>query len=212
MAHGDPNELRDKLASTIKQTWTFNLKLEQVVADKPRGVRPEITSAAIEAPLAWNSRAAYLILELHAEARRHETRLLPHVTEGERIRGDSDTNTHLAIDHLIGLVEVVTDDVVLELLRWFDNWCTRAKLVLGLVDPIVPLTQPDATPVRCPWCTYLTLRVKTMTATACCVNPVCRYSDEDTRRPQGRVETDPVTGIISIYWHGELPEEALEAA
>lgn len=214
MSYRDPGELRTKLASTVDGAWELNQALEAIVTHQPREVRPEITSRPVEAPLAWNSRAAYLVMELHADVRRRELESLQTVTTewATRTRGGSEGNTRLAMLHLVKLAEAEPDDAVLKTLRWLDHWCTRARLVLGLVDPVVPLSQPDAAQVRCPWCDYLTLRVRTATATAYCVNPGCHYSPSDPRRPQGRVETDPVTRVISIYWQGKLPESESEAA
>lgn len=213
MVHRDPSDLRVKLADTATRAWCLNGQLETAIHHRetlpgnPEGGRPTV----VHASLPWNSRVAFLIMELHELARRLETELLAGVSDRERARGGSSGNTELALKAIVNLTEATPDDQVLEVLRLLDRWCTRAELTLGLIDGLAHLPARDGEPeMRCPWCDYLTLRVKRVSATAHCVNPGCVYGPDDRRRPTGTVETDILTGEIMIYWQGKLPEEEEE--
>lgn len=217
MAHRDPSDLRVKLADTTAKAWRLNGQLEmaihhrEVLPSNPEGGRPTV----VHASMPWNGRVAFLIMELHELARRLEAELLAGVSGRERTRGGSSANTDQALKAIVNLAEATPDDQVLETLRQLDRWCTHAELALGLIDGLAHLPARDGEPeMRCPWCDYLTLRVKRATATAHCVNPGCVYGPEDRRRPTGSVETDILTGEIMIYWQGKLPEveEEVQAA
>lgn len=213
MTRRDLSDLRVKLGDTVTRAWGLNGQLElaihhrDVLPGNPEGGRPTV----VHASLPWNSRVAFLIMELHELARRLETELLTHVSDRDRERGGSSANTRVALDAVVNLAEATPDDQVLEALRQLDRWCTHAELALGLIDGLAHLPARQGEPeMRCPWCDYLTLRVKRVTATAHCVNPRCVYGPSDRRRPCGRVETDILTGEIMIYWQGELPADAEE--
>lgn len=213
MVQRDPNDLRARLSTVIKRAWELNHTLETSVVHRDSPTGEEIRSAAVEASPPWNARVAYLIMDLHTMSRQVEGELLAGLSDRPHARGGSSLNTQRALSSISNLVESAPDDVVINILRWLDNWNTRAELVLGYTEPIVHVpASGDGQEPRCPWCDYLTLRIKRENATAYCVNPRCQYSPADPRRPRGRVETDVITGEIKIYWHGELPEEALEAA
>lgn len=213
MVQRDPNDLRVRLTTVTDRSWQLNHTLEISILHKDSQVTENLRSVAVEASPPWNARVAYLIMDLHTMARQVERDLLAGLSGHQRSRGGSSANTEHALKSVSRLAESVPDDVVIDILRWLDNWNTRAELVLGYVDPIahVPATPEGAEP-RCPWCDYLTLRIKRATATAYCVNPGCQYSPSDQRRPRGRVETDVLTGEIMIYWHGELPVQEEEEA
>lgn len=215
MVPSDNSDLLLKVASVATRAWELNQALEAVIAHKPRGVRPEVTTRALEAPLPWNNQVAYLVLELHRTARVIELKLLHlHDFPGdEHQRGSSSANTERALNHVTVLLHGLTSDVVVGVLNELFEWSQRAEVVLGLVEPVTPLPTPQgAAPTRCPWCSYLTLRVRTQTRVAWCVNPNCRYGPDDQRRPQGKVYVDHVTGLTHVDWTGSLPETEVETA
>lgn len=206
VSYSDPSALRSRLDTYVQRAWHLNQQLESALPYRTSryGDIPHRQRVGPAPP--WHSQAAYLMMELHTQARKLEGKLHSHVVDVERPRGGSDTNTRMALEALVNLSEAVPDYVVVHTLTYLDDWTTRAEVVLGLLEPLRHLpTPPGESEPRCPWCTYMTLRIRMNTVTIHCVNPGCFVDTEHYRRVRGHLEINFFTGDAVIRWEDDLP-------
>ena len=139
-------------------------------------------------------------------SRRLERSMRDHIIDEDRPpRGDSDTNTRLALNSIVQMSYAVPDDVVYHAVASLDSWVSRSEVALGLLEPLrsIPVHPQESEP-RCPYCGYRTLRWRTNTGSVHCVNPDCFVGDpEDHTRPKGYIEMDIVSGRATIAWETE---------
>lgn len=199
MSSMEPTTLLARVTSTAAQSWKLNGLLELLVPFPERtGDDSGRSGTKVDAPLPWNSQAAMLVTELHAETRRLELALNLRVVGRRPARGGSSENTELALRAICRLCEAVDDDEVRAVLRQLSNWVGRARVALGHGAPLRRLPRQGGEgggEPRCPWCTFQTLRFRPVPGTIVCVNPGCR--DDDGRRPLGWLEVEAIgTGVI----------------
>lgn len=199
----EPTTLLARVTDAATRSWQLNGLLELLVPfpERTGGNDPGRTGTRVDAPLPWNSQAAMLVTELHAEARRLELALNLRVVGRRPARGGSSENTELALQAVCRLCEAVDDDEVRAVLRQLTGWVGRARVALGHGAPLRRLPRQAgengvaSTEPRCPWCAFQTLRFRPVPGTIVCVNPGCR--DDEGRRPLGWLEVGTVgTGVI----------------
>lgn len=132
------------------------------------------------------------------------------------VRGGSDENTRLALEHVVALSHRAGDTVVLYVLDTLGGWVSQAHIVLGESEaPRRVPREPGKREPRCPWCTYQTLRMRLSVGTVTCINPGC--SDSLGARPVGLFVVDPISGEMAISWRDGTvglpePNEMMESA
>lgn len=143
--------------------------------------------------------AAYLLLELHREARQSERRLRLFLCLPLRDRGSSGENTKLALDAIVALAEAAGDALASDAAAWLERWHARAKRALGEASPVARLPRQPGEPERsCPFCECLTLRYWSLDGVVKCINPGCR--DDDGKRPAAKIEYSGFTGQLELCW------------
>jgi len=197
----EPGSVRALLHDASGLVWRLNGLLEAMVPWRS-GQRDEVarqTNKTASTP-PWQSQAANLVMDLHAEARRMERLLVVTVvgTQGSEPRGGSSENTKNALDALTVLTEITDDTDVWDILRSLERWIMRAEVVLGYREPVRRLPrQPGEGEPRCPWCQYLTLRCLPASGRVSCVNPECR--DDEGRKPRAVLSVS-LSGVSVLTW------------
>jgi len=184
----------------VYRAWVLNEILETEISQPVgRGVGKGAAASPTGPKAPWNTQAADLVTELHAQSRRMESDLNQYVVGRIPLRGSSSRNTWLALYHVTDLMAGAPDRTVLGLLVEMRRWVGKAETTLGQSDPIhrLPREFGQNDPV-CPWCSYMTLRCYVRTGTVFCVNPGCR--DEDGVRPRANIDVSE-TGDLTLVWH-----------
>lgn len=178
MAH-EPGSARARLKEGTEYAWRLYCALELVVPYREATRQEQIRSKrqrAVASTIPWHSSAANLTLELHAEVRRLEVHLKEQITGtlGAR-RGNSRDNTRFALHALADLAEAVDDQTALSVLIVIDRWNHRATAVFNPDKGLhrVP-REPGEGELRCPYCTFQTMRWHPPTGVIVCINPECR--------------------------------------
>jgi hypothetical protein len=199
--HADPGSLRERLKSSTENAWRLYCALEVMLPHKePSRGQPISRQKLTASPIPWHGTAAGLIGDLYAEARRLEVNLKASVTgiSGAR-RGGSDGNTRMALRAIVNLSHSVDDQTVMGVLGYFDRWVRKAEAVfnpdLGLHR--IPRS-PGEEELRCPWCTYQTMRWQPATGIIVCVNPEC-ITDTGVR-PRWRADYSVVGDQMEFAW------------
>lgn len=190
---------RERLKTAVSAALQASDQLEKLIA--PDGSRHDRQgnhfSPRSRPP--WNPEAAYLITELHQEARSAERRLRLFLSLPVRPRGSSQANTQKALEAVLSLAEAAGDTQASDEARWLERWHARAKRALGEASPVARLPRQPGEPERaCPFCTFFTLRYWSLDGVVRCVNPSCR--DEDGRRPSAKIEYSNFTHQLELVW------------
>jgi hypothetical protein len=197
----DPGSLRERLKESIENAWRLYCALEVMLPYKEasRGQpmsRQKLTASTIP----WHGQAAGLIHDFYAEVRRLEVNLKAVVTGVRGVRrGGSDGNTLMALRSIANFSHTVDDQTVMGVLGYFNGWVRKAEAVfnpdLGLHR--IP-RHPGEDDMRCPWCTYQTMRWQPATGIIVCVNPEC--TNDDGVRPRWRAEYQVVGDEMQFTW------------
>lgn len=116
-------------------------------------------------------------------------------------RGGSDGNTREALRAILRQVHApaIDDQTVLGVLSFFDRWTRQAQAVF---DPDRGLHRVPRAPgeqdMRCPWCTYQTMRWQPATGIIVCINPECR--DDAGERPRWKASYIIVGDEMQFSW------------
>lgn len=197
----DPGSLRGDLKERIDASWRLYCALEVSLPYKEskndERVRRQKLSAST---IPWHGPAAGLTTDFHSEVRRLEVNLKSLVTgiQGVR-RGSSERNTRLAVESIVNLAEAVDDQAVRGVLGFFDRWVRRAEAVFNPDKGLhrVP-RDPGESELRCPWCTFQTMRWQPATGILVCINPECR-TDKDIR-PRWLAVYELTDGGLGFSW------------
>lgn len=199
----EPGSLRARLRTTADQAFRLNCALELAVPHK-KVTGPD--QAAIPqhrrsvAPAPWNSVAAELTLEFHAEVRRLEVHLKERITGGyPRRRGSSQANTARAVDSVVNLCETCDDTTVLAVLSYLATWSRRAEIYFNPEGGLYRLPrEPGEKELPCPYCEHKTMRWNPARGIAVCVNPACRTTDG--QRPRWVAEFTILGDQLTFRW------------
>lgn len=188
----------DRLRSAVADTKRVFNDLEDLICHPAtRGVDVIRRTAITGSSPSWHSQAAYLVFELGAISRELEAGLRRRTTGSESIRGFSDANTFLALDAVVALTLSTSDAV--DSLNILCRWVRRGREALGEVEPLSRLPRVPGQPeLRCPYCTFLTLRYQQHAGLVRCVNPNCL--DDDERRPLAYVELGRLSHEPILAW------------
>lgn len=196
-----PGSLRARLQELIKEASQLNIQLEDAIPEPsrhssgPQAKRGKISAA----PIPWFSRAAFLMLDLHAAARDREATLRMCAGQPVRPRGASDANTRLALQAIGAVSWAVDDGRVEDVVLWLEGWCRKALIALGEMDEPQFLPQlPGEKQPRCPFCYKSTLRMWPLRGEVRCINPGCR--DEEKRKPRARMQYSEFTKNMELIW------------
>lgn len=195
-----PGSLRAQLQDAVSNCISLNKRLEQVLGIPIRHLPGEMRHGKVSsAPVPWYSTAAWLIFDLHAEARDMESRLRIHAGQPIRDRGGSSNNTYKALEGVLSVSWAVDDGYVQECRRWLEKWCGRARIALGELDEPRRLPrQPGQKDPSCPFCTERTLRFWALSGIVRCINPSCAM--EDGRKPSARIEFSKIAADFVLVW------------
>lgn len=153
-------------------------------------------------PIPWHGTAAGLILDFYSEVRRLEVSLGAVTTgmHGAR-RGGSDRNTRLALQAITEAVyaPVVDDQMVLGVLSFFERWIRQAQAVFNPDTGLHRIPRsPGEEDMRCPWCSYQTMRWQPSTGIIVCINPECRT--DGGIRPRWHAAYEIVDSELQFTW------------
>ena len=206
--------LYERLRTATTELKELLQQLEQVLPHCPReGFRPPGASGSPTRGnnrlAAWNTQAAWAILEVHAGSRELEQDLRYRQTGIIRDRGGSDTNTAAALDAIVSLAAGSDDWALRMAVRKTERWCWQARLALGQTEPWTHIPrQPGQRAARCRWCTFTTLRMKPLSGLVRCINPACY--DSAGNRPIAKVEFGTGFGEPLLVWQDETVGLAVE--
>lgn len=202
------NAAQGRLQTACLRAWRLNQVMEELVPHREVSHDDVVSQTRVTAAPPWHTRAALLVMDLHALAREQERVLILEVSDNVKVRGGSDLNTHYALDALPRLAEAVDAQLTWSTVFAMERWVHRAEELLGLVEPLRHLpTAPGEREPRCPWCGYLTLRWQMRLSRIRCVNPGCRVDVQRDRRPTGYLKMNLDTGVTEIVWDDELPSQ-----
>lgn len=200
--HADQGSLQERLKNSTNEAWKMYCALEVMLPFKEVGRGQPISRQKLTAStIPWHGSAAGLIHDLYAEVRRLEINLKAMVTgiQGVR-RGGSDGNTKMALQSVVNLCTTADDQTVLGVLGYIDGWLRRAHAVF---DPDMGLHRiprvPGGKEMRCPWCSYETMRWQPATGIIICINPECR--NDDGVRPRWRADYEIVADEMRFTWN-----------
>lgn len=176
MAHV-PGTLHARLHDSTEQAWRLYCALELVIPHRDNSrdqvrIHPQ---RLVASTIPWHSTAAGLTMELHAEVRRLEVHLKELVSGAfSPRRGGSQDNTHYALKALTNLAEAVDDQTTVGILNTLDRWIRKADAVFEPQKGLhrVP-REPGEKEMRCPYCTFQTMRWHPATGVIVCVHPEC---------------------------------------
>lgn len=197
-----PGSLRDQLQEIVRNSITLNERLERVLPTPLHTLPGEVRHGKVSAaPIPWYSRAAYLILDLHAQAREMESVLRLIAGQPVRDRGGSNINTYKALESVVALSWAVDDGKVQECKTWLEGWEGKARIALGEADEPRRLPrhpgQPDPS---CPYCSQRTLRFWALERLVRCINPSCYIDEEHKKRAIARMEFSGIVGDFVLVW------------
>jgi hypothetical protein len=182
--------------------------LESVLPYKEVGKGQQISRQKLTAsPIPWHGSAAGLVFDFYAEVRRLEVNLKAEVTglRGSR-RGGSDGNTRMALQSIVNLSHAVDDQIVMGILGFTESWVRQANTIF---NPDLGLHRMPRTPgeeeMRCPWCSFQTMRWQPATGVIVCINPECRT--DDGIRPRWRADYEIVGDDMRFTWN-EMKDES----
>ena len=206
--------LHSRLTVAAAELKDLLAELEKILPHRPReGFRPPGASGSPSRGgsrlAAWNTAAAYAILEVHAGVRELEQDMRYRISGSLRQRGGSDSNTLAAIDAVVSLAAGSDDWSLRNALRKLERWGWQARLALGQTEPWTHIPrQPGQRAARCPWCSFATLRMKPLSGLVRCVNPAC--TDGAGQRPVAKVEFGPGFGEPLLVWQDSSVGLAVE--
>jgi hypothetical protein len=179
----DQGSLRGDLKDSMETAWRLYCALRMSLPFKERHNGERIHRQKLSASTApWHEAAAGLTHDFHTKVRSLEVNLRIDVTglTGVR-RGSSEENTQRALHALSDLAVRASDQQVRDVSGYFARWNQRAEAVINPDRGLrrVP-REPGQPELRCPWCTYQTMRWQPATGVLVCVNPECR-TDADVR-------------------------------
>lgn len=185
----------------METAWRLYCALEVSLPFKESRGNERIRRQKLSAStIPWHGAAAGLTQDFHAGVRRIEVNLAATVTgiQGAR-RGSSEKNTRYALDAIVNLLEAVDDQTVRGVSGYFTRWVHRAENVFNPDHGLrrVP-REPGEGELRCPWCTYQTMRWQPATGILVCVNPECR-TDQDIR-PRWRAVYELTDDGLAFDW------------
>lgn len=199
----EPGSLRARLRTTADHAFRLYCALEYDVPHR-QVTGPDHAAIAHHrrsvAPIPWNSVAAELTIEFHAEIRRLEIHLKERVSGayGKR-RGSSDTNTRYAVDSVVSLCEGCEDDAALAVLNYLTRWVRRADTYYRPEGGLHRLPrEPREKELPCPYCQCKTMRWNPARGLAVCVNPTCRNTHGE--RPRWSAEFTVLGDQIIFRW------------
>jgi hypothetical protein len=191
--------LRSRLRDTITLALGLNTRLEAITAIKTRQPSGIFHGKIDHSQFPGNVAAINTILDLHALARETEIWFRIALKLPEKHRGGSSANTRKALEAVARLAEGAADHAVKEHTRAVDKWCTRALVVLGVIEaPRKIPRQPGQPDPKCPFCKDATLRSWPMGGEIRCISPTCR--DEGGRKPSARMEYSAHVGDFVLVW------------
>lgn len=197
----DQGSLRGDLKISTETAWRLYCALLAYLPHKETAKGERVARQRLSAStIPWNSTAAGLTQDLHAKVRQFEVNLKASVSgiQGVR-RGSSEKNTRFALEAIVNLVESVDDQQVRGVLGFFRRWNHRAEAVF---DPDHGLRrvprEPGSEELRCPWCSYQTMRWQPATGILVCVNPECRTDREI--RPRWLAAYELVDDELRFTW------------
>lgn len=195
-----PGSLRARFEISVKDTCRLNDELEAAIPEPVRHPNSSIKHGKVSAaPIPWFSQAAFLVLDLHAEAREREATMRLAAGLPSRPRGNSAKNTVAALEAAISVSWNVDDGRVDDYRRWLDSWCRRAMVALGETDAPQQLPQEvGGKQPKCPFCSKQTLRMWPIRGEIRCLNPACR--DEEGRKPRAQMEFSNFTREWELVW------------
>lgn len=198
----------EKLYNTARELTTTDLlpRLKALVPHIGTITESQIGSHGKKAaaPIPWNTPAAMLYYEIHADARRYESLLTLRLFQTAKYRPGTDRDVTAAINrlpvliahgHQAGLTDLDLKDPTTALL----NWPRRIRAILDEPLPDEEPTMRVPGDARCPYCSgHLTLGAgwKTLQGNA---TAICRNCTDDT----GGHLTWPVTERIGQLQHDE---------
>lgn len=116
-----------------------------------------------------------------------------------RRRGGSRNNTRAALQAVAILTDAVDDQIALSALIVIDRWNRQASAVLHPEKGLhrVP-REPGENELRCPYCTYQTMRWHPATGIVVCVNPEC--VNGEGHRPRWSAEFTIDGEVLQFSW------------
>ncbi len=190
-----PGSLRAQLQDELRECVVLNERLELVLHLPASHLPGEIRHGKVSAaPVPWNTTAAYLITDLHAESRKMESGLRVSAGQPARRRGGSSENTYKALEGVMAVCWAVDDGYVHECMRWLKKWCGLARIALGEKDA------PQKLEPLCPYCSERTLRFWALSGVVRCINPSCFLDEEKTQKPIAHMEYSKVAGDFVLVW------------
>lgn len=197
----DPGSLREILKERADTAWRLYGALEVSLPYKESRGGERIHQQKLSAStIPWHGVAAGLTTDFHSEVRRLEVNLKCLVTGVQGVRrGSSEKNTRFAVQSIVNLSESVDDQAVRGVLGFLERWIRRAEAVFNPDRGLhrVP-REPGESELRCPWCTFQTMRWQPSTGILVCVNPECR-TDQDVR-PRWLATYDLVDDVLRFSW------------
>lgn len=195
-----PGSVRARLQESVKAACKLNAELEEAIPEPIRHSHSNAKHGKVSAaPIPWFSQAAFLVLDLHAEARDREATLRLSAGLPARERGSSSKNTAAALEAAVDVSWNVDDARVEDYCRWLDRWCRKALVALGEVDAPQHLPREvGGKHPSCPFCKKHTLRMWPLRGEIRCLNPVCL--DEEGRKPRAKMEFSSFTREFVLVW------------
>lgn len=184
MTH-EPGSLRARLKDSSAHAWRLYCALELIIPyqESSRSAQVAIRRQRLTAsPIPWNATAAGLAMEFHAEVRRLEVHLAERISGSlSKRRGGSPDNTRYALLALSNLAERVDDQTVLSVLNTLDRWNRKADAAFHPEKGLHRIPrEPGQGEMRCPYCTFQTVRWLPATGIIVCINPEC-HTDAGVR-------------------------------
>lgn len=202
MAHA-PGSIRARLQDVTDHAWRLYCALELLIPHQETSPNSQVRISRqklVSSTIPWHDNAAGLVTELHAEVRRLEVHLREENfgTYGSR-RGGSTENTRYALNSIAILADGVNDQLALAVLVVIERWTHRATTVLTPENGLHRLPQePGAATLRCPHCTYTTMRWHPATGVVVCINPEC--VTEHGVRPRWQAEFAIRGENVQMIW------------
>ena len=199
----------EELYAAARELTTTDLlpRLKALIPDQRTILESNIGSHTKHryAPIPWNTPAAMLYYEIHADARRYESLLTIRLFQTAKYRGGSDTQVAEAINrlpvliahgHAKGLTRLDLDDPTTALL----GWPRRIRRILDDTKPGEEPTMRVPGDTRCPYCAdplILGEGWKTLEQNA---TAICRRCLD----AHGHALTWPITERIGKLQHDDL--------
>lgn len=207
--NAEPGSLRDRLKNSTQEAWRLYCALEVMLPYKEAGQGQQISRQKLTAStIPWHGAAASAIHDFYCEVRRLEVNMKAHITgiRGVR-RGGSDGNTKMALQSVVNYCWSADDQTVLGVLGYLESWIRRSQAIFNPDYGLHRIPRvPDEEEMRCPWCSFQTMRWQPATGVIVCVNPECR-NDQDVR-PRWRADYEVVGDALQFTWTSADEESA----